>query len=103
MATHVVLFTRDLRLHDHPALHAAVAAADTVVPLFVLDDAILRSPFAAPNRCQFLLDSLADLRASLRAAGGDLVVRRGDVVDQVREVVVDTRAHVVRALLAAVA
>jgi deoxyribodipyrimidine photo-lyase len=72
----IVLFTRDLRVHDHPALVAASSAA-RVVPLFVLDDAILSRPYAAPNRLVALLEALADLRASLRALGSDLVVRRG--------------------------
>ena len=93
--THVVLFTRDLRVHDHPALAAAVDAADHVVPLFVLDDAILGSSYAAPNRCQFLLDSLADLRHALLDRGGALVLRRGDVAEQVRAVVQDVDAEVV--------
>ena len=79
MTTHVVLFTRDLRVHDHPALHAAVQDADQVVPLFVFDDGILGSSYAAPNRCQFLLDSLGVLRRSLKGRGGDLVLRRGHV------------------------
>ncbi len=95
MATHVVLFTRDLRVDDHPALHTAATSADRVVPLFVLDDAILGSSFAAPNRCQFLLDSLVDLRRGLRTAGGDLVLRRGQVVDEVRAVVAEVGADVV--------
>ncbi len=95
MATHVVLFTRDLRVHDHPALHAAVEAADHVVPLFVFDDAILGSSYAAPNRCQFLLDSLTDLRRRLTDLGGGLVLRRGELATQVREVVEHTGAEVV--------
>ena len=45
-----------------------------VVPLFVLDPAIA----APPNRARFLAESLADLRASLRERGADLVLRRGD-------------------------
>ena len=32
----VVVFTRDLRVRDNPALSAACREADTVVPLFVL-------------------------------------------------------------------
>ena len=75
----VVLFTRDLRLHDHPALSAAVEQAERVVPLFVLDDEILAS-FGAPNRVAFLLDSLGDLDRGLRERGAALVVRRGDVL-----------------------
>jgi deoxyribodipyrimidine photo-lyase len=75
----VVLFTRDLRLHDHPPLHAALAAARQVIPLFVLDH---RFVGVSPNRTAFLLDSLNDLRSGLRRLGGELVVRRGDAVDE---------------------
>jgi deoxyribodipyrimidine photo-lyase len=81
--TAVVVFTRDLRVDDHPALSAAVGAADTVVPLFVFDDAILGSSFNAPNRTGFLRECLVELDAALRALGGSLVVRRGDWVDTV--------------------
>jgi deoxyribodipyrimidine photo-lyase len=91
----VVLFTRDLRVHDHPALAQAVSEAEQVVPLFVLDEAILGSSFAAPNRIRFLLDSLADLRRSLRGLGGTLLVRRGDVVGETMRVVGDCRAETV--------
>lgn len=83
MGTGVVLFTSDLRVHDNPTLTTVIADADTVVPLFVLDDTILRSRFATPNRVGFLLESLRDLRSTLRRRGGDLVVRRGDTAGQV--------------------
>ena len=87
--TTVVLFTRDLRVHDHPALAEAAAVSERVVPLFVLDDSLLASDYARPNRVQFLLESLADLDESLRALGGRLVVRRGDPA---REAVAVARA-----------
>nr|MDP9453986.1 deoxyribodipyrimidine photo-lyase [Actinomycetota bacterium] len=48
----------------------------------MLDEAILASRYASPNRTGFLLESLTDLRHSLRGRGADLVVRR---VDPVRE------------------
>jgi deoxyribodipyrimidine photo-lyase len=82
VSTAVVLFTRDLRVHDHPALAEAAATAGAVVGLFVLDDAILGSAFAAPNRVAFLLDALRDLRGSLARRGSALAVHRGDVVDE---------------------
>jgi deoxyribodipyrimidine photo-lyase len=90
--TAVVLFTRDLRVHDHPALHTACRDADRVVPLFVLDERILGSRYAAPNRVAALLEALEDLRSSLRARGGDLLVRRGDVTDEVRGVLTEVEA-----------
>jgi deoxyribodipyrimidine photo-lyase len=83
LSTAIVLLTRDLRVHDHPALSAACERAQAVVPLFVLDDAVLGSRYAAPNRVSQLRDALVDLRASLAARGGDLVVRRGDTVGEV--------------------
>lgn len=68
-----MVFTRDLRVRDNPALAAACRSGDRVVPLFVADPAIE----APPGRARFLLDALTDLRASLRGLGGDLLVRRG--------------------------
>src|SRR6201989_1205449 len=79
MDTAIVVFTRDLRLHDNPALHQACVRARQVVPLFVIDPAIA----APPNRARFLAESLADLRASLRERGADLVLRRGDPAAEV--------------------
>ena len=76
----LVLFNRDTRVHDHPALHEAVAQADTVLPLFVIDDGILVRTAGSPNRLSFLLDGLRELRGSLQTRGGDLVVERGDTV-----------------------
>jgi deoxyribodipyrimidine photo-lyase len=75
----IVVFTRDLRVHDNPALTSAVARARQVVPLFVVDPALA----VPPNRARFLADSLAALRAGLRDLGGDLVIRRGDPVAEV--------------------
>jgi deoxyribodipyrimidine photo-lyase len=80
--TTLVLLTRDLRIHDNPALAAAARRSDRVVPLFVLDPAILGSPATGANRLRFLRRSLEDLDRSLRRLGAGLVVRSGDPVDQ---------------------
>ena len=79
MKTALILFNRDLRVHDNPAL-AAAARAERTVPLFVLDEQLLGSRFAAPNRVAFMREALADLDESLRKAGGRLFLRRGDPV-----------------------
>jgi deoxyribodipyrimidine photo-lyase len=82
--TAIVWFTRDLRVHDQPALTAAVAEGGPVLALFVLDERILGSRYAAANRLSNLLDALHDLRAALRERGGELVVRRGDPITELR-------------------
>ncbi|KAL6593892.1 hypothetical protein ACP70R_048793 [Stipagrostis hirtigluma subsp. patula] len=78
----LVWFRADLRLHDHEPLHAAVGASSSLLPVFVFDPRDFgKSPSGfdrtGPYRANFLLDSVADLRRSLRARGGDLVVRVG--------------------------
>ncbi len=82
MSCAVVLFTRDLRLFDQPALAAAAREAERVVPLFVLDDALLRTSCGSPNRVAFLHDCLHDLDFGLRERGARLVLRRGDPVEE---------------------
>jgi len=81
VTTAVVLFNRDLRVCDNPAL-AAAAKAERTVPLFVLDEALLSSRFASPNRVAFMLEALSDLDESLRKAGARLYLRRGDPVKE---------------------
>ncbi len=92
--TALVLFTRDLRVHDHPPLATAARELDRVVPLFVFDDGILKTDFARPNRVAFLRESLLDLDDSLAKRGARLVLRAGDVVTETmrvaREVDADT-------------
>lgn len=95
MRTAIVLFTRDLRVHDNPALTAAAREAEQVVPLFVFDDAILGSGLAGPNRVAFLLEALRDLDASLASRGTRLVVRSGDVVTETVALARDVRAETV--------
>src|SRR5580658_874647 len=91
MDTAIVLFTRDLRVHDNPALHLACTQARQVVPLFVVDPAIP----APRNRARFLAESLADLRKSLRERGADLVVRHGDPAAEVSKLAAGTQADAV--------
>ncbi len=72
--TAVVLFTRDLRAHDHPALGAARRDYARVVPLFVRDARLLG---ASPMRSRFLDELLGRLRSAI-----GLVVVDGDVVTE---------------------
>ncbi|MZD06981.1 deoxyribodipyrimidine photo-lyase, partial [Streptomyces sp. SID5785] len=92
MNVSVVLFTSDLRLHDHPPLRAALRGAGAIVPLFVRDPGVDAAGFAAPNRLAFLADCLAALDAGLRSRGGRLVLRRGDTAREVASVVRESGA-----------
>ena len=76
-STGVMWFRRDLRVHDHPALTAAVASFEKIVCLYVLDDRLLRGRLASQNRAWFLRESLAELSGAIAARGGTLVIREG--------------------------
>ncbi|WP_328664797.1 cryptochrome/photolyase family protein [Streptomyces sp. NBC_00328] len=95
MTVSIVLFTSDLRLHDHPPLRAALDGSDAVVPLFVRDEAVADAGFTTPNRMAFLADCLADLDAGLRDRGGRLVVRSGDVAAEVAKAAAEADADAV--------
>ncbi|MBV8940531.1 MAG: deoxyribodipyrimidine photo-lyase, partial [Solirubrobacterales bacterium] len=75
--TALLWLRRDLRLHDHPALRAALDHEQQVVPVFCLDPRLLSGRHASGPRTQFLLECLADLDESLRRRGSGLVVRNG--------------------------
>lgn len=82
MATSVIWFRTDLRLLDHPALAAAVAAgADGVVPLLVLDDRFW-GPGARVRQAYF-----SALLRDFDARIGGLHVVRGDPAREVPRVV----------------
>src|SRR6476620_11839844 len=66
----IVWLRRDLRRHDHPALHRATQEFDRVIPAFVLDERLLSGRFAAAPRTAFML-------GCLEALGPAVVVRRG--------------------------
>ncbi|MBC8110126.1 MAG: DASH family cryptochrome, partial [Verrucomicrobia bacterium] len=78
----LVWFRNDLRLHDHEALAKAVAKADEVLPVFVFDPrhfAPTKLGFVktGSSRTKFLLESVSDLRKSMQAIGGNLLIRVG--------------------------
>lgn len=72
-------FRRDLRLHDNTALaHAIGDSGGLVLPVFILDDRLLKGQMIGPAKVSFLLESLADLAQTLKQSGSRLVLRRGD-------------------------
>ncbi len=71
-------FRRDLRLSDNLALNAALNSGKTVVPLFIVDPAILSSLYIGKPRVAFMLKGLRALDSDLRARGSRLLIRRGD-------------------------
>jgi deoxyribodipyrimidine photo-lyase len=75
---------KDLRLSDHAPLRDALRDGE-VVPLFVLDPFFFAPERARelPHRMQFLLESLAALRANIAHLGSELLLAAGKSVEVV--------------------
>jgi deoxyribodipyrimidine photo-lyase len=84
MRTLVWFRGKDLRVHDHPPLLDAIAAGE-MIPLFVIDPSFFAPERARqlPHRIQFLLESLAELSATLAALGSRLIVVEAKSVEVV--------------------
>jgi deoxyribodipyrimidine photo-lyase len=81
----LIWYRNDLRLHDHEPLHRAsdrTLGASQIIPVYCFDPRQFGTtsygfPKTGAFRTQFLLESIADLRASLRSLGSDLIIRTG--------------------------
>lgn len=79
----LIWFRNDLRVTDNAALNAAVKASTEVVPVFIIDPKFWEEDRwgqvkTGAFRTQFLLESLADLKADLEDMGGTLLIRKGE-------------------------
>ena len=95
----VLLWLRqDLRLHDQPALIAAVADG-AVIPVYVLDDESAGEWRIGGGQRWWLHGSLTSLDKGLRALGSRLILRRGPVVEVLHALMAETgaaRVHAIR-------
>lgn len=79
----IVWFREDLRLHDNEALSEALRTSEEVIPVFVFDERVFKGqtkfgfPKTGKHRAKFIIESIHDLRQSLKAVGCNLVVRVG--------------------------
>lgn len=88
----ILWYRRDLRIGDHPALTAAIAAGRPVIPVFINDE-VTQSLGAAPMfRLSLSLDKLG---ADLQAVGSQLVLRKGEALQVLRDLIAETGATAV--------
>ena len=95
MSTALVLFRRDLRLADNPALDAACAAHAQVLPVYIHAPDEDGAWTAGAATRWWLHHSLAALDGRLRARQSGLHVRQGDTLDVLRQLIAQTGASTV--------
>ncbi|MGD2028053.1 MAG: deoxyribodipyrimidine photo-lyase [Anaerolineales bacterium] len=91
MANVIWWLRRDLRLSDNPALDAALSKGNNVIPLFIVDPDLWRGDTYSNKRAAFLVANLHHLHQGLAERGSRLVVRQGNPVDVLREIVSEFR------------
>ncbi|QUJ77698.1 deoxyribodipyrimidine photo-lyase [Sulfitobacter albidus] len=85
-------FRRDLRLSDHPALDAACKSGRPVIPVFIRDD-LVDGLGAAPK---FRLGlGIEHFGGSLADKGSRLILRQGDALETLQELIAQTGAGAV--------
>lgn len=91
----LVWFRRDLRLADHPALHAALSRHAQVLPVYIHapDEEAAWAPGGASR--WWLHHSLKALGADLSKLGATLVLRHGDSLGELRALAAATGARTV--------
>jgi deoxyribodipyrimidine photo-lyase len=87
----IVWFRRDLRISDHAPLHRAISRG-AVIPVFIFDRALLHHPETGSARVAFMLDCLRALDEELRDRGGRLILRFGDPVELLPDLIRETGA-----------
>jgi deoxyribodipyrimidine photo-lyase len=88
----ILWYQQDLRIHDHPALTAAAASGQPLLPLYILDsDTPGRWKPGGASRW-WLHHSLQSLQKALEGLGGRLLLRRGPADEVLRQVTAECGA-----------
>ena len=95
MKTVIHWFRRDLRVSDNVALSEAARRAETVIPVFIFEDAFRTGPEVGAARLAFLLKSVESLRKNLLGLGYTLVIRCGKSEDILPALANETGAQAV--------
>lgn len=88
----LIWFRNDLRVHDHPALHAAEGESGELISLYVISPRLQATtdfgfPKVGAYRTQFLRESLEELSGALARLGNRLILALGEPAEVIWELV----------------
>ena len=96
--TTIVWFKTDLRIIDNETLYRASQKSELIVPVYCFDESHFETTQygfkkTGSFRAQFLLESLYDLDASLRALGSGLIIVKGKPEIEIPKLVQEYKAQ----------
>ena len=84
----IVWIRRDIRLHDHTALHFALKKSKNVYCVFIFDADILNDlKEKEDRRIEFIWESLKEIKHTLNNLGSDIIIRHGRPKDLITDIV----------------
>jgi len=85
-------FRRDLRIADNTALWHAAETGRPLIPVYLLSDWKKEHHWTGPNRQHFLCGCIESLAKNLNELGGNLILRQGTAVAELRKLIEETGA-----------
>jgi deoxyribodipyrimidine photo-lyase len=90
--TAIAWIRRSMRENDNTALVEASREHEEVIPFYVVDEKYFRNAPLGYPRVRFWRESLKEFREKLQEKGKNLIVRKGDPVEQLKKIVGETEA-----------
>ena len=76
----VVWFKRDLRLHDHEALHEALSTSGKTLLLYIFEPSLMKDYHYSQRHFDFIKQSLEDLQKELLKYHTQILIVQGEAV-----------------------
>lgn len=83
----IVWIRRSLREYDNTALVEASKKHDKIVPFYVVEDNYFRNADLGYPRVKFWREALQNFKENMQSEGKNLVVRKGDPVEELKKIV----------------
>ena len=77
----VVWFKRDLRLHDHEAIHEALAASGKTLLLYIFEPSLLQDYHYSQRHFDFIKQSLEALQNELQKYHTQILIVKGEATE----------------------
>lgn len=89
----ILIFQQDLRIQDNPALIEAIKKNKPIIPIYVLDDASDKNWKMGRASKVWLEFSLKSLQESLKEIGLKLILRKGKLDEELKQIIKETNAR----------
>jgi deoxyribodipyrimidine photo-lyase len=87
----VVWFRQDLRIYDHEPLDRATRRGQ-VIPIYIFERSLLNHPESCSAQIAFILECLKSLDLDMQKLGGRLILRIGDPIQILPNLIAQTQA-----------